>query len=378
MATPQLLNDIISVLLLLAPSAALLSLVVAGVSLRREGTMTFAIGGGFTKWMFWAIVFLTLQPLLSWFTSFGVPVPLPNGGIATGWLASFQADVGQFISNFVVHRLVPTLAAFFVLRAVSGRSFGSTSAAFDPGSHVPAWHPDYLQPAAELQHRNAICDGRCVGQSLEPPCRNDHADCSSARAGGSDPELCDEEAIPSADCSGVISAHGLSHLETVGLHDVGAQMNLGNMSFDHGMLHLANWLGNVIMPTVAAAFIIIAILQFSKGQEFSHSMYGALACLLVSGLTRAFETFASQAAWNNPDLYWISIRTLIDWVANVILPVYAASQVAAMALRLGIFSLVHPTSGWLRHFVTAALCLMVSGMLRLAEFFVNQGTGGVT
>ena len=53
-------------------------------------------------------------------------------------------------------------------------------------------------------------------------------------------------------------------------------MNLGNMTFDHGMLHLANWLGNVIMPTVAAAFIIIAILQFSKGQEFSHSMYGAL------------------------------------------------------------------------------------------------------
>jgi hypothetical protein len=155
-------------------------------------------------------------------------------------------------------------------------------------------------------------------------------------------------------------------------------MNLGNMTFDHGILHLANWLGNVIMPTIAAAFIIIAILQFSKGQEFSHSMYGALACLLVSGLTRAFETFASQAAWNNPDLYWISVTTLIDWVANVILPVYAASQVAAMALRLGIFSLVHPTSGWLRHFVTAALCLMVSGLLRLAEFFVAHGTGGVT
>ena len=154
-------------------------------------------------------------------------------------------------------------------------------------------------------------------------------------------------------------------------------MNLGNMSFDNGVLHLANWMGNVIMPTLAAAFIIIAIIQFSKGHDFSPMMYGALACLLVSGLTRAFETFASQAAWDNPDLYWIAIRTLIDWVANVILPVYAAAQVAAMALRLGIFSLVHPTSGWLRHFVTAALCLMVSGLLRMAEFFVNQGTGGI-
>ena len=37
MGTPQLLNDVISVLLLLAPSAAMLSLVLAGVSLRREG-----------------------------------------------------------------------------------------------------------------------------------------------------------------------------------------------------------------------------------------------------------------------------------------------------------------------------------------------------
>jgi len=155
-------------------------------------------------------------------------------------------------------------------------------------------------------------------------------------------------------------------------------MNLTGMSFDHGILNLANWVGNVIMPTLAAVFIIIAILQFSKGQEFAHSMYGALASLMISGLTRAFETFASQAAWNNPDLYWLSIVTLINWVANVILPVYAASQVAAMALRLGVFSLVHPTSGCLRHFVTATLCLMVSGVLRLAEFFVAQGTGGIT
>ena len=124
MGIPQLLNDVISVLLLLAPSAALLSLVLAGVSLRREGTMTFAIGGRFTKWMFWAVVFLTLQPLLSWFTSFGITVPLPSGGIATAWLANFQSDVSQFVSNFVVQRLVPTLAAFFVLRAVLDAASG--------------------------------------------------------------------------------------------------------------------------------------------------------------------------------------------------------------------------------------------------------------
>lgn len=124
MATPQMLNDIVSVLLLLAPSAALLSLVIAGINLRREGTMTFAIGGGFSKWMFWAVVFLTLRQLLSWFTSFGVAVPLPTGGIATGWLANFQADLAQFVTGFVVQRLVPTLAAFFVLHAILDAASG--------------------------------------------------------------------------------------------------------------------------------------------------------------------------------------------------------------------------------------------------------------
>jgi hypothetical protein len=155
-------------------------------------------------------------------------------------------------------------------------------------------------------------------------------------------------------------------------------VNLGNMSFDQGVLNLANWMGNVIMPTLAGLFIILAVIEFSKGREFSHSMYGAMACLLVSGLTRALETFAGQRAWNDPDLYWIALTTLINWVGNVILPVYAAVQVAAGALRTGMFSYTHSGSGGLRQFATAALCLLVSGLLRLAEFFVAQGTAGVT
>jgi hypothetical protein len=99
---------------------------------------------------------------------------------------------------------------------------------------------------------------------------------------------------------------------------------------------------------------------------------------MVSGLTRAFETFASQRAWDNPDVFWMAVVTLINWVGNVILPVYAAAQVGIGALRIGMFSYIHPTSGWMRHFFAAGLCLMVSGLLRLAEFFVSHGTAGVT
>src|SRR5712691_5906949 len=103
MAVPQLLNDIVKVLLLLAPSAAFLCLVLAGISLRfAGGGISFLIGGGFTKWMFWAVRFVTLEPLRSWFSYFGVEVPLPGGGNNSSWLASLQTDVANFVTNFVV------------------------------------------------------------------------------------------------------------------------------------------------------------------------------------------------------------------------------------------------------------------------------------
>ena len=124
MPTPQLLNDVISLLLLLAPSAALVSLVLAGIALRHDGSVAFVIGGGFTKWMFWAVVFLTLQPLLIWFSSFGIPTSVSAGGITTPWLANVQSDVAAFVSNFIVGRMVATLAAFFVLRAILDSASG--------------------------------------------------------------------------------------------------------------------------------------------------------------------------------------------------------------------------------------------------------------
>ena len=150
------------------------------------------------------------------------------------------------------------------------------------------------------------------------------------------------------------------------------------MSFYNGILNLTNWSGNVILPTLAALFIAIAILQFSKGNSYSHALYGGFLCLMASGLLRALETFASQRPWDDPDVYWIAVVSLVDWLCNVILPLYAALQVAAGAVALGTDVRFHYSSAWMRHFAAAGLCLLVSGLLRLAEFFVNQGTGGVS
>lgn len=119
MTTPQLLTDIANLLLLLTPSASILCLVLAGISLRREtGGISFVIGSGFMKWMFWAVVFLTLPGLLSLFGAMGVNVPTLGGNISSPWLAGFESDVSSFFQNFVISRMVPVIAAFMVLRAL--------------------------------------------------------------------------------------------------------------------------------------------------------------------------------------------------------------------------------------------------------------------
>lgn len=150
------------------------------------------------------------------------------------------------------------------------------------------------------------------------------------------------------------------------------------MSFTDGILNLTNWVGNVILPSLAGLFFAIAILRFARSEFYATVMYGGLSCLMASGLLRAMETFASQRAWNDPDVYWISLVSLVNWICNVLMPVYAGLQVTAGALRMGIATRIHPTEGWMRHFIAAGLCLLLSGLVRLAEFFVVRGTGGVT
>ena len=123
-----LINDGIRLMLALAAPAALLSLVLAGLALRREGHMNLAHAGGgnFGKWVFWSVVFLTLPQLLTWFSFFGVGGPVPIGGIGSGWMATFASDVEVFVRTFVVQRLAIVLAAWLVLRSTLDVAEGHT------------------------------------------------------------------------------------------------------------------------------------------------------------------------------------------------------------------------------------------------------------
>ncbi|MGH9571757.1 MAG: hypothetical protein ACRD4F_19110 [Candidatus Angelobacter sp.] len=148
--------------------------------------------------------------------------------------------------------------------------------------------------------------------------------------------------------------------------------------FETGLLNLTNWAGNVIMPTLAGLFIAGAIYKFSKAQPYSHLSWAAFASLMCSGLLRVLESFAQQAGPTDPDRYWMAILTLVNWVGNVLLPLYGAMQVAVMVAHFaGVLERMNIGEAWVRNLVTAMACFSVSGLLRLGEFWIQNGTAGV-
>jgi hypothetical protein len=130
------------------------------------------------------------------------------------------------------------------------------------------------------------------------------------------------------------------------------------VSLSNGVLNLTSWLGNVIMPTLAGLFAAAAVYQFSRNRHHHQFVYAALASLMCSGLLRAMESFANQSAWNNPDRYWISILTLVNWVGNVLLPLYGVLQVVlAVTHYAGLLERMTVGEPWVRNLVKTLISL---------------------
>jgi hypothetical protein len=148
------------------------------------------------------------------------------------------------------------------------------------------------------------------------------------------------------------------------------------MSLDGAITNLASWAGNTIMPTMAGLFFAGAVYRYSKNSPFEYLLYGGFASLTCSGILRAIEGFVNHAGATNADGYWIALMTLVNYTANVILPIFALTQLGAMALHMGgVLTEIYPGSTWIRKFIAAIGALSVSGILRLAESFVTQAHG---
>ena len=115
---PQFLLDLLQLLLDLAGAGGVLhAWPPGGVSLRHEGGINFHVNGRSGKWILWTVVLLTLPQLLSWIAAQGINIPLASGSVGTSWLASMETVFKNFVNQIVVAKLVPVLAAYFVLKA---------------------------------------------------------------------------------------------------------------------------------------------------------------------------------------------------------------------------------------------------------------------
>src|SRR6201998_4041315 len=113
MTLPQIIIDLMKLLFDMAVPAAICTMVLAGIALRQEGGVNFQAGGQFQRWMLWSVVLLTLPQFLSWFAAQGITLPPQGAGISGPWLRGIETSVTGFISDVVVAKLVPVLAAFF-------------------------------------------------------------------------------------------------------------------------------------------------------------------------------------------------------------------------------------------------------------------------
>jgi len=126
MTLPQIIVDLLTLLFDLAVPAAICTMVLAGISLRQEGGVNFQTGGKFQRWALWSVILLTLPQFLSWFAAQGITMPAQGGGIGSAWVASLQTSFSGFVSNVVVAKLIPILAAFCVLKAALDAAEGQS------------------------------------------------------------------------------------------------------------------------------------------------------------------------------------------------------------------------------------------------------------
>lgn len=118
MSIPPFLVSLLQLLFDLAVPASMCTMLMAGLALRQEGGVNFEVGGRFQRWMLWTVILLTLPQFLAWFAKAGINLPPQAGAVTSPWVASMETMMTTFISQVVVAKLIPVLAAFFVLKAV--------------------------------------------------------------------------------------------------------------------------------------------------------------------------------------------------------------------------------------------------------------------
>jgi hypothetical protein len=127
MMVPAFLTGLYGLLIGAAPYMALGCFVAAAVSFRSGSGINFDWGGSFTKWIFWGMVFLSLQAIPTFLTSAGIPMQTPGtSSTSSPYLSGLLGLVKNFTNNYLVSHLVPVVGAALVLKALLDSAEGNS------------------------------------------------------------------------------------------------------------------------------------------------------------------------------------------------------------------------------------------------------------
>ena len=122
-------------------------------------------------------------------------------------------------------------------------------------------------------------------------------------------------------------------------------------------MNLSSW-GKRRQPFVLAFLWTVLVIQFLPLVSYAQNLGGAPA----TGKAVLGQTAAQPEG---------TVLNLVNWVGNVIAPVGAA---LAVVMAVVAYSQGRGVARWA---VTAAGLLVVSGLTRLIEFWIQNGTSGV-
>ena len=126
MNMPQILGELLQFLFDLAVPAAMCTMTLAGLALRQESGMNFEPGGRFQRWILWSVLLLTLPQFLAWFAAQGIAMPPQAPAPVSGWLRTIENTVNAFVSDVLLARLLPVLAAFLVIKSTLDAAQGAS------------------------------------------------------------------------------------------------------------------------------------------------------------------------------------------------------------------------------------------------------------
>lgn len=122
---PPFLSGLYTLLIGAAPFMALGCFVAATISFRSGGGMNFDFGSGFVQWIFWGVVFLSLQGLPSLMSAAGIPMTAISGTTPV-YIANLLKAVTFFTQTYLITKVVPLVGAALVLKALFDSAEGNS------------------------------------------------------------------------------------------------------------------------------------------------------------------------------------------------------------------------------------------------------------